>query len=70
MVNVVGYLMWVSLGSGAEFTRVVPFRHARPHARCREVRLGRVLSGLTHPPLPTDQWAPTDRGSFLSALSD
>jgi hypothetical protein len=46
------------------------FRHARPRARCREVRSGRVLSWLTHLPLLTDQRALATKGPSPSVLAD
>jgi hypothetical protein len=89
LLNAIDYLWRVSLGPVTRSTRVVPFRHARPPlsgSATPDLGLGavgfdrgRVLSGLTHPPLPTNWQAlatrspspvcsltggPGDRGSF------
>jgi hypothetical protein len=78
MVNAADYLRRVSLGSGARSTRVVPLRHARPFLSGSAMPnlglsatgfdSGWVLSGLTYPSPPADQWAIATRGFFVSAL--
>jgi hypothetical protein len=75
MVNVASYLRRVILGPGAGSTRVVPFRHIcslsgsatpDPELGAAGFDRGWVLSGLMHPPLPTDERAPVTRGLSLA----
>jgi hypothetical protein len=80
LLNAIGYLLRVSLGLGTRSTRVVPFRHARPPLSGSATPdpglgvvgfdRGRVLSGLTHPPVPTNRQALATRGPSPSVLVD
>jgi hypothetical protein len=77
VVNAASYLRQISLGRARDplewFPSDMPhppvsFGHARPGLGAVGFDRGRVLSGLTYPPLPTNQQSPATRGSFLNAL--